>query len=137
MRRALLLLLPLVTPPLAAQAPDVGVLAERFTRMTAVTGFERAALDSVQALLPGSRRDRAGNVIAERGTGSATLIVCPFDEVGYVIGGIRDDGWLTLRRVGARAPNAIWDQSHEGQRVTVWGRKGALPAVVGVRSTHL
>ncbi|HWA40576.1 MAG TPA: hypothetical protein VG712_03135, partial [Gemmatimonadales bacterium] len=105
---------------LAAQSPDPAALAERFTRMTAVTGFEQAALDSVQALLPGARRDRAGNVIVERGSGPATLIVCPFDEVGYVVGGIREDGWLTLRRVGARAPNALWDQSHEGQRVTVW-----------------
>lgn len=131
------LLPPLIPILLAAQAPDVAALAERFTRMTAVTGFERSALDSVQALLPGARRDRAGNVVVERGTGPATLIVCPFDEVGYVVGGIRDDGWLTLRRVGARAPNAIWDQYHEGQRVTVWGRRGALPAVVGVRSTHL
>lgn len=121
----------------SAQSPDAAALAERFTRMTAVTGFEQAALDSVQALLPGARRDRAGNVVVERGTGPATLIVCPFDEVGYVVGGIRDDGWLTLRRVGARAPNALWDQYHEGQRVTVWGRRGPLPAVVGVRSTHL
>ena len=137
MRASFLLILPLVTAPLAAQSPDPSALAERFTRMTAVTGFEQAALDSVQALIPGARRDRAGNVVVERGTGPATLIVCPIDEVGYVVGNIRDDGWLTLRRVGARAPNAIWDQYHEGQRVTVWGRRGALPAVIGVRSTHL
>ena len=137
MRASFLLILPLVTAPLAAQSPDPSALAERFTRMTAVTGFEQAALDSVQALIPGARRDRAGNVVVERGSGPATLIVCPIDEVGYVVGNIRDDGWLTLRRVGARAPNAIWDQYHEGQRVTVWGKRGALPAVIGVRSTHL
>lgn len=137
MRTRSLLLLLALPARLHAQSPDPSALAERFTRMTAVTGFERSALDSVQALLPGARRDRAGNVIVARGSGPATLIVCPFDEVGYVVGGIRDDGWLTLRRVGARAPNAIWDQYHEGQRVTVWGRRGALPAVVGVRSTHL
>ncbi|HEX7919191.1 MAG TPA: hypothetical protein VF454_07295, partial [Gemmatimonadales bacterium] len=137
MRTSFLLVIPLISAPLAAQAPSADALAERFTRMTAVTGFEQGALDSVQTLLPGARRDRAGNVIVERGTGAATLIVCPFDEVGYVVGGIRDDGWLTLRRVGARVPNAIWDQYHEGQRVTVWGRQGPLPAVIGVRSTHL
>lgn len=137
MRKRFLLLFMVVPACLAAQSPDAGALAERFTRMTAVTGFERAALDSVQALIPGARRDRAGNVVVERGSGPATLIVCPFDEVGYIVGGIRDDGWLTLRRVGARAPNAIWDQYHEGQRVAVWGRRGALPAVIGVRSTHL
>jgi putative aminopeptidase FrvX len=125
--------------PLAAQtaAPPPTPLVDRFIRMTAVTGFESAAFDSVQRLLPGAKRDRAGNVVVESGTGPATLVACPFDEVGYVVGGIRDDGWLTLRRVGARAPNALWDQYHEGQRVMVFGRKSALPAVVGVRSTHL
>lgn len=118
-----------------AAAPTA--LYDHFIQMTAVTGFEKPALDSIERLIIGAKRDRAGNVVLDRGTGAATLIVCPFDEVGYVVGGIRDDGWLTLRRVGARAPNAIWDQYHEGQRVTVWGRKRALPAVVGVRSTHL
>jgi len=132
------LIVVLATPAAAqvvAAAPTL--LVDRFIRMTAVTGFEQAALDSVQRLLPGARRDRAGNVVLDRGTGPATLIACPFDEVGYVVGGIRADGWLTLRRVGARAPHALWDQYHEGQRVTVWGRKRPLSAVVGVRSTHL
>ena len=133
----LLPLLLLVSTPIRAQAPDAGTLAVRFTRMTAVTGFERAALDSVAGLYLDAQRDRAGNVVVDRGRGAATLIVCPFDEVGYVVGGIRDDGWLTLRRVGARAPSVLFDQYLEGQRVTVWGRRGALPAVVGVRSTHL
>jgi putative aminopeptidase FrvX len=141
MRRTLLACTLLLPTSAAAQSSAVAPTAiyDRFIRMTAVTGFERAALDSVQRLVAGATRDRAGNVVLDRGTGPgpATLIACPFDEVGYVVGGIRDDGWLTLRRVGARAPNAIWDQSHEGQRVTVWGRKGALPAVIGVRSTHL
>jgi putative aminopeptidase FrvX len=125
---------PLAAQPVAA-APNL--LLDRFIRMTAVTGFEQAALDSVQRAIPGAVRDRAGNVVLDRGSGPATLIACPFDEVGYVVGGIRADGWLTLRRVGARAPNALWDQYHEGQRVTVFGRTRALPAVVGVRSTHL
>ena len=133
----LLSFLILIGSPVLAQSPDASSLAARFTRMTAVTGFERAALDSVQRLYSDAHRDRAGNVVVDRGHGAATLIVCPFDEVGYVVGGIRDDGWLTLRRVGARAPNALFDQYLEGQRVTVWGRRGALPAVVGVRSTHL
>lgn len=121
---------------LTAQS-DVGALAERFIRMTAVTGFERHALDSVQRVLPGSHLDGAGNVVLDRGRGSATLIVCPFDEVGYVVGGIRDDGWLTLRRVGARAPSPLFDQYHEGQRIMLFGRRGALPGVIAVHSTHL
>jgi putative aminopeptidase FrvX len=137
MRTALTCLLSCFAISVSAQAPDAAALAARFTRMTAVTGFEHAALDSVQRLYADAHRDRAGNVVVDRGRGTATLIVCPFDEVGYVVGGVRDDGWLTLRRVGARAPSALFDQYHEGQRVTLWGARGALPAVVGVRSTHL
>lgn len=139
MRRSLLILSAafLLPAALLAQTRDPSALAERFARMTAVTGFEQAALDTVQRLLTGSVRDGAGNVVLDRGTGPAILIVCPIDEVGYVVGGIREDGWLTLRRVGARAPGPLFDQYHEGQRVTVFGRTKALPAVVGVRSTHL
>src|ERR1043165_4745586 len=137
MRMRSLLVVLIVPAHLAAQRPDPGALAERFMRMTAVTGFEQGALDSVQALLPGAHRDRAGNVIVARGTGAATLIVCPFDEVGYVVGGIRDDGWLTLRRVGARAPSPLFDQYHEGQRILLFGEKGPLPGVIAVHSTHL
>ncbi|HEU4763035.1 MAG TPA: hypothetical protein VFS28_00160 [Gemmatimonadales bacterium] len=132
-----LLALLAVPAVLSAQAPDPAPLAERFIGMTAVAGYEAPALDSVQALLPGARRDRAGNVVLARGSGPAVLVVCPFDEVGYVVGGVRDDGWLTLRRVGARAPGPFFDQFHEGQRVTLFGRRGALPAVVAVRSVHL
>lgn len=128
----------LCTPATVLHAQgDAGALAERFTRMTAVTGFERSALDSVQRLFSDARRDRAGDVVVDRGHGAATLIVCPFDEVGYVVGGIRDDGWITLRRVGARAPSPLFDQYHEGQRIVLFGAKGALPGVIAVHSTHL
>jgi putative aminopeptidase FrvX len=53
-----------------------------------------------------------------------------------VVGGIRDDGYLTLRRVGS-APGPLFDQQLEGQRVTIVGRRGEVPAVVAVRSVHL
>src|SRR5207245_7837793 len=57
-------------------------------------------------------------------------------EPGYVVGNITDDGYLTLRRVG-RSPGALFDQQLEGHRVTLFGRKGPVPGVVAVRSTHL
>jgi hypothetical protein len=58
------------------------------------------------------------------------------DESGYVVGNITTDGFLRLRRVG-RITSALYDQQIEGQRVTVWGRRGAVPGVVAVRSVHL
>lgn len=118
------------------QAP-LDSLAMRLSAMTAVSGYEQAMTDSLLTLLPGATRDRAGNVVLTLGAGTPrTLIACPIDEPGFVVGGIRADGYLTLRRSGP-TPGPLADQQLEGQRVTVYGRNGAVPGVVGVRSTHL
>jgi putative aminopeptidase FrvX len=122
---------------LAVQSVDS--LAVRFASMTAVTGYEQAMTDSLLTLLPGSTRDRAGNVTLTLGSGAPTrLISCPLDEIGYAVGNITDEGYLLLRRVGGvpRA-NLLFDQQLEGHRVTLFGRRGAVPGVVGVRSVHL
>ena len=122
---------------LTLQNPDS--LSVRFSGMTAVTGYEQAVTDSLLALLPGSTRDRTGNVTLTLGRGGPKrLVYCNLDETGYVVGNITDDGYLTLRRVGG-GPRLypLFDQQIEGQRVTVFGRRGAVPGVVAVRSTHL
>jgi putative aminopeptidase FrvX len=121
----------------AQEPPPLDALVLRLAAMTAVSGYEQRATDTLAMLLPGSRRDRAGNLLLTLGDGEPkSLIACPLDEPGYVVGGIRPDGYLTLRRVG-RARGPLADQQIEGQRVTVWGRRGAVPGVVGVRSIHL
>jgi len=121
---------------LTLQNPDS--LAIRLSAMTAVTGYEQTMTDSLLALLPGSTRDRIGNVTLTLGRGSPKrLIACSLDEVGYVVGNITDDGYLLLRRVGVSRTNALFDQQLEGHRVTVFGRRGPVPGVVAVRSTHL
>jgi putative aminopeptidase FrvX len=120
---------------LALQSPES--LTVRFAAMTAVTGYEQAAGDSLLALLPGATRDRIGNVTLTLGRGAPKrLVYCPVDEIGYAVGNITDDGYLLLRRIGfARSP--LFDQQIEGHRVTVFGRRGPVPGVVAVRSTHL
>jgi len=125
--------------PLTAAAQSADSLAVRFSGMTAVTGYEQAMTDSLLSLLPGSTRDRGGNVTLTVGRGAPNRVVfCPLDEVGYVVGNITDDGYVTLRRVGAAPlPNPIFDQQLEGHQVTLFGRRGPVPGVVGVRSTHL
>jgi hypothetical protein len=126
-----------LTAPLPAQTVDS--LAIRFSGMTAVTGYEQAMTDTLLALLPGSARDRTGNVTLALGRGSPRrLVYCALDEIGYVVGNITDDGYILLRRVGGgQRLSPLFDQQIEGHRVTLFGRKGAVPGVVGVRSTHL
>jgi putative aminopeptidase len=129
-------MLALASRPASAQTPT-DELAFRFASWTAVTGLEQAVGDTLLTLLPGAVRDRSGSVVLTLGRGEPKrMIACPLDEVGYVVGQVRDDGYLTLRRVGA-SRSSLFDQQLEGHRVTLFGRKGPVPGVVAVRSTHL
>jgi len=121
----------------SAQAVDS--LAIRFSGMTAITGYEQAMTDSLLALLPGSTRDRTGNVTLALGRGAPKrLVYCSLDEIGYAVGNITDDGYVLLRRVGGGVRlYPLFDQQLEGHRVTLFGRQGPVPGVVAVRSTHL
>ena len=126
-------------PAIRLSAQDLPALVTRLSSMTAVSGYESAIADSVQRLLPGSTRDRLGNVVLTLGSGEPRrLAYCGLDEPGYVVGNITDDGFLRLRREGTgRTTSVLFDQQIEGQRVTVWGRRGGIPGVVAVRSVHL
>ena len=100
----LILLLPFAA---AAQAQQ-SRLAESVSRLAAISaprGYESGMADSLLALLPGSRRDRAGNVLTTLGSGTPRrLVACPMDEPGWIVGGVRADGYLTLRRLPGRVP---------------------------------
>jgi putative aminopeptidase FrvX len=121
-----------------AQDPgSVSALAGRLASMVAVTGYEQMMVDTMLQLLPGSRRDRAGNALLRIGGSPARrLLVCPLDEPGYVVGNIRPDGYLTLRRVPGRV-YPLFDQQLEGHRIAIRGARGVVPGVVAVRSVHL
>src|SRR5436190_2133510 len=122
-----------VSPSPRLPAQSVDDLAARFAGMTAVTGLEQAMTDTLLTLLPGSIRDRAGNVTLSLGSGTPRrLDACALDEVGYVVGNITPDGYLTLRRVGA-PPTPLFDHQLEGERVTVFGAHGAVPGIGAVR----
>ena len=105
--------LPLSTlPGQAAPEPTLAGMAARLSSIAAVTGYEQRMVDTLLSLLPGSKRDRAGNVRLQLGGGSARrLLVCPLDEPGYVVGRIREDGYLTLRRVPGQVPAHTQDST--------------------------
>ena len=133
----LLLLLTSGLPVSAQSSAGLGGLVQRLAGMTAVTGYEQRMADSILALLPGATRDRAGNVVRDPGgKGRRVLMVCPLDEPGWVVGSLRSDGYLTLRRSAGRAIPGR-DAQLQGARIDVHGRRGVLPGVVAVRSVHL
>lgn len=115
----------------------VAAMSVRLTSLSAVTGYERSLVDTLLRLLPGAARDRAGNLLLALGAGSPKrLVLCPLDEPGYVVGNVREDGYLTLRRVSGPV-SRLFDQQLEGHRVTIQGSRGPVPGVVAVRSIHL
>ena len=117
--------------------PALSELAARLAGMTAVTGYEQSMVDSLLTLLPGATRDRAGDAVVTLGAGDRRrLVACPVSEPGFVVGRVREDGWLTLRRSPGQVSPLV-ERQLEGQRVTVFGRRGAVPGVVAVRSVHL
>jgi putative aminopeptidase FrvX len=121
----------------AKEEDSLTTITNRLTSIAAVTGYEQAMVDTLLRLLPGASRDRAGNARLDLGGGPLKrLIACPLDEPGYVVGSVRADGYLTLRRAPGRVPQ-LFDQQLEGHQVTLHGRRGPVPAVVAVRSIHL
>jgi hypothetical protein len=116
---------------------DIAGMTLRLSSWTGVTGYEQALGDSLLRLIPKAQRDRVGNVLLRLGGGSSNrLVTCPLDEPGYVVGGVRADGYLTLRRVPGQV-SPLFDQQIEGQRITIQGIRGDVPGVVAVRSIHL
>ena len=136
----LLVLAAMLPPHAAAQSTPIEQLSRRLMSIPAPLGYESALADSIAAILQGRgevSRDRAGNVVLTLGRGSpARLVACPMDEPGWVVGGVRDDGYLTIRRLPGSMPRDA-DERLEGQRITLLGSKGLVPGVVGVRSIHL
>ena len=106
--------------------------------LDATTGREQQATDIIRRELAGWVRDRSGNLIIRRGSGSPRRVVaCPLDQGAYVVSAITPSGFLRMHGAGNPRRHVLWDQFHEGQRIRVLTRAGAVQGVVAVRSTHL
>ena len=101
-------------------------------------GREYLTTDEILKIAPGWKRDALGNLILRKGSGSPRRVVaCALDRPGFAVTEITDDGYLRLREVGAGRQHPLWVQFHEGQRIRILTRAGAVPGVVIVKSTHL
>lgn len=126
--------------PWSAQAATPLDEIEAFLQVPAVAGREERARDFVRQRLQGlpAEVDRAGNLVLTVGSGAPKrLVTCLLGEPGYVVSGIEPDGWLRLFPSGEPSFAPLWDQSHEGNVVTIGGSRGLVPGAVSVRSVHL
>ena len=106
--------------------------------LDAPPGWEHVATDVIRTSMPEWRLDALGNLILRKGSGSPRrVIACGLDRPGFAVTEITDGGFLRLREAGSMRTHPLWIQFHEGQRVRVLTRGGAVPGVVTVKSTHL
>jgi putative aminopeptidase FrvX len=106
--------------------------------LDAPPGWEHVATDSIMRAMPQWKRDALGNLVWRKGSGSPRRVVaCALDRPGFAVTEITDDGYLRLREAGAGRQHPLWIQFHEGQRIRVLTRAGAVPGVFIVKSIHL
>jgi putative aminopeptidase FrvX len=124
---------------LAAQNGGESAAALRsWIALDAPPGWEHIATDSIMHAMPGWKRDTLGNLILRKGSGSPRRVVaCALDRPSFAVTEITDEGYLRLREAGGGRQHPLWVQFHEGQRIRVLTRAGAVPGVVIVKSTHL
>ena len=69
--------------------------------LDAPTGREQLATDIIRRELAGWARDRSGNLILRRGSGSPRRVVaCPLDQGSYVVSAITPSGYLRMHGAG-------------------------------------
>ena len=139
------LLLSLILIPVLVNEFSAQPVNEQQTRaltswisVDAPPGWEHLATDRVMKTMQGWKRDAIGNLVLRKGTGTPRRVVaCAVDRPGFAVTEITDTGYLRIREVGSLRQHPLWTQFHEGQRIRVLTRRGSVPGVVIVKSTHL
>lgn len=104
------------------------------------TGYEGQMAERIIQKLPdenGISRGLLGNVyFSVEGDLLSLSIVCGMDEVGYIVGGIDPQGYITLDRA-VPAPHSLFDSFFPGHPMTVWTEEGVIQAVLALPSLHI
>ena len=114
-------------------------LLEKLSNSFGPSGFERDPIQiihqQVKNFCDTVYQDKLGSLLFEKkGTENLPVILLPghVDEIGFVVSGIHEKGFLTFFTLGG-----WFDQTLLGQRVTVRGRDRDVPGVISVKPPHL
>ena len=102
------------------------------------SGFERPVQDVVRAYVASFAdevsTDLHGNVIACKNPGAPLrmMLAGHADQIGLIVSHIDAEGFIYTQTIGG------WDpQQLIGQRMTIWGEGGPIPAVIARKAIHL
>ena len=113
-------------------------MLKELTEATGLPGYEGEIRDIVAERLSGlaeTETDNLGNIICmKQGLAESPRIMLPghMDEIGFLVSGVTDDGYLRFTSVGG-----WWDQVLLAQRVRVKSRRGDYLGVVGSKPPHV
>jgi putative aminopeptidase FrvX len=128
-----------IVMPARPQTQSLKELVEQLFPIPASTGNEQPMVEAILGRLPDqavSSQDNLGSLYLHSLSESLRLtILTGMDEIGYVVSGITDEGFLTLDR-GVSPPHSLYDTYQFGHHVTVWARNGPLRGVWVLPSAH-
>ena len=115
------------------------ILLEKLCNSFGPSGFEREpikiARDYIEPYCDEIRFDKLGSLLfTKKGSSSRPVILLPghIDEIGFVISGINEKGFLTFNPIGG-----WFDQVLLGQRVLIRATKGDMPGIISCKPPHL
>lgn len=115
-------------------------LLEEIFSVPSPSGYEQFMVKKILQNLPQglfTEMDNLGSLYLTMGKGTQSLsLLAPMDEVGYIVSGINEEGYLRLDRV-VPAPHMLYDSFHLGQPMLIWTEKGAVSGVLALPSTHI
>jgi putative aminopeptidase FrvX len=136
-----LVLLALPGPLRADEVGEAAALLRRLVAAPGAPGYEGPVRSALRPALPSwatAVEDNLGNLSVTLGSGAPKrLLVAHMDEPGYVVTAITDGGYLRLQRLSRSALPPLFDQFVMGQPVVIGARRGPIPGVVVIYSTHL
>lgn len=114
-------------------------LLERLCNSFGPSGFEREpikiAKEFIEPFCDEIRFDKLGSLLfTKRGMASRPIILLPghIDEIGFVISGINEKGFLTFNTIGG-----WFSQVLLGQRVKIRAKTGDIPGVIAAKPPHV
>jgi len=108
------------------------------TDVAGLPGFEHEVRQVVRRYVEGYAEvttDKLGSIICRKeGASERPRIMLPghIDEIGFMVTHITDEGFLRFSQLGG-----WWDQVLLAQTVTVKGRKGDVPGIIGSTPPHI
>jgi putative aminopeptidase FrvX len=125
---------------LQAGAPVEKQTLEEIFKTPSPTGYEENMIQKIIKLLPDgltAERDGIGSLYTAWGEGGDRLaLVTGIDEIGYVVSGFEDGGYLHLFRA-VSAPHELYDSFQFGHPMTIWTEKGPVAGVLTLPSLHI